>query len=81
MPFPTDTLSDMITKKGRFGTDPYIIFSTTGRLRLVNSACFARTPSPTDDLSGMDTKRVGLEPTPTIFFSTTGHRGCRPIQN
>jgi hypothetical protein len=26
---PTDALSGIVTKKGRFGTDPYIIFSQT----------------------------------------------------
>jgi len=30
MPSLMDVLSGMVTKKGRFGTDPYDIFSTTG---------------------------------------------------
>ena len=30
MPSQTDTHSGMVTKKGRFGTDPYIIFVKTG---------------------------------------------------
>ena len=47
-----DAFSGMVTKKGRFGTDPYINFFRKG------------TPSPTDAFSGMVTKkgRFGTDP-------------------
>ena len=65
----TDTLSGMVTKKGRFGTDPYDILFKSGRMRLVNSACFVRMPSLMDVFSGMVTKkgRFGTDPY-DIFF-------------
>ena len=53
-----DVLSGMVTKKGRFGTDPYIISATTGcRERRLPWMLFRAWLQ----------KRVGLEPTPTIF--------------
>jgi len=70
----TDTLSGMVTKKGRFGTDPYDILFKSGRMRLVNSTCFARAPSPTDDLSGMVIKKGRFGTDPYIISATTGCR-------
>ena len=59
-------------KRGRFGTDPYIISATTGCLRLVNSACFARIPYPMDALSDMVTKKGRFGTDPYDIFATTG---------
>ena len=70
----TDTLSGMVTKKGRFGTDPYDILFKSGRMRLVNSACFARIPSSTDTFSGMVTKKGRFGTDPYIISATTGCR-------
>jgi len=69
MPSLMDVLSGMVTKKGRFGTDPYDIFLTTECLRLVNSACFARMPSPMDAFSGMVTKKGRFRTNPYDIFS------------
>jgi hypothetical protein len=50
----------MVTKKGRFGTDPYINFFRK------------RTPSPTDAFSGMVTKKGRFGTDPYINFFKKG---------
>ncbi|HNY95003.1 MAG TPA: hypothetical protein PK538_04915 [Flexilinea sp.] len=53
----------MVTKKGRFGTDPYNIFLNNG---------MSLTPFPTDAFSGMVTKKGRFGTDLYSIFSTMG---------
>ena len=65
-PSPTDAFSGMVTKKGRFGTDPYNIFLNNG---------MSLTPFPTDAFSGMVTKKGRFGTDPYSIFLNHGTTG------
>ncbi|HOP02675.1 MAG TPA: hypothetical protein PKX58_10795, partial [Flexilinea sp.] len=60
---PMDAFSSVVTKKGRFGTDPYNIFLNNG---------MSLTPFPTDAFSGMVTKKGRFGTDLYSIFSTMG---------
>ena len=65
-PHLVDAFLGMVTKKGRFGTDPYINFFRK------------RTPSPTDAFSGMVTKKGRFGTDPYINFLKKGTAKTKP---
>jgi len=68
MPSLMDVLSGMVTKKGRFGTDPYDIFLNHRTSRM---------PSLMDVLSGMVTKKGRFGTDPYDIFFKPEYLGCR----